>query len=180
VWFQSPDSGLAVDSLTGIVVGDSLRSTPARIVATIGTLQAIQRLDVTLRPDFIAALHDRDSLTYSLIDTTLNVTSEQTMLTTKLSHGVAPNDSAVKSYIVSFAIVSQSDPRLAELVNGAGTPAVVDTTDANGVAGRRIRLHPLYLTSPVDSIIVNATARYRGIPVSGSPIRLVLIIKPPG
>jgi hypothetical protein len=180
VWFQSPDSGVAVDSLTGIVVGDSLRSTPARIVATIGTLQAIQRLDVTLRPDFIAALHDRDSLTYSLIDTTLNVTSEQTMLTTKLSHGVAPNDSAVKSYIVSFAIVSQSDPRLAELVNGAGTPAVVDTTDANGVAGRRIRLHPLYLTSPVDSIIVNATARYRGIPVSGSPVRLVLIIKPPG
>lgn len=178
VRFLSPDSGVTVDSITGIIVGDSLRSTSVRIVATVGTLQAIQNLALTLRPDFIAALHDRDSLTYSLIDTTLNVTSEQTMLTVKLSHGVAPNDSAVKSYIVSFAIVEQSDPRLAELVNGAGKPAVVDTTDANGVAGRSIRLHPLFLTTPIDSIIVNATARYRGIPVSGSPVRLVLKIKP--
>jgi hypothetical protein len=123
-------------------------------------------------------LHDRDSLSYSAIDTTLNVTSDQTMLTVKLTHGVAPNDSAVKSYIVSFAIVEQSDPSLAELVNGAGKPSVVDTTDANGVAGRRIRLHPLFLTSEVDSIIVNATARFRGTPVSGSPVRLVLKVKP--
>src|SRR5687768_11479309 len=47
-WFQSPDSGVVVDSITGIIVGDSLRSTPARIVATVGSLQAIQKLDVTL------------------------------------------------------------------------------------------------------------------------------------
>jgi len=179
VRFQSPDSGIVVDSITGVVFGDSLRSTPARIVATVGTLQAIQRVELTLRPDSITALHDRDSLSYSLIDTTVNVTSEQTTPTIKLSHGVAPNDSAVKSYIVSFAIVQQSDPRLAELVNGAGKPSVVDTTDTNGVAGRRIRLHPLYLTSAVDSIIVNATARFRGVPVSGSPVRLVLQVKPP-
>jgi hypothetical protein len=178
VRFLSPDSGVTVDSITGIIVGDSLRSTPARIVATVGTLQAIQKVEVTLRPDFITALHDRDSLSYSAIDTTLNVTSDQTMLTVKLTHGVAPNDSAVKSYIVSFEIVEQSDPRLAELVNGAGKPSVVDTTDANGVAGRRIRLHPLFLTSEVDSIIVNATARFRGAPVSGSPVRLVLKVKP--
>jgi hypothetical protein len=178
VWFQSPDSGVVVDSVTGIIVGDSLRSTPARIVATVGTLQAVQRVDLTLRPDFITALHERDSLLYSLVDTTVNVTSEQTMLTVKLGHGVAPNDSVVKSYIVSFAIVEQSDPGLAELVNGSGKPSIVDTTDANGVAGRRIRLHPLFLTSEVDSIIVNATARFRGIPVSGSPVRLVLKVKP--
>ena len=40
VYFLSPDSGITVDSATGIVTADSLRSTPARIVATIGTLQA--------------------------------------------------------------------------------------------------------------------------------------------
>ena len=180
VRFLSPDTGVVVDSITGIVIGDSLRSTPARIVATVGTLQAIQKVDVTLRPDFITALHDRDSLSYSLLDTTVNVTSAQTTPTIKLSHGVAPNDSVVKSYIVSFAIVEQSDPRLAELVNDAGKPSVVDTTDANGVAGRRIRLHPLFLGPSVDSIIVNATARFRGTPVSGSPVRLVLKVKPIG
>ena len=175
VRFQSPDSGVVVDSITGIIFGDSLRSTPARIVATVGSLQAIQRLDLTLRPDLAAGLHDRDSLSYSLLDTTLNVSPQ---LTIKLTHGVAPDDSVVKSYIVSFAIVSQSNPQLGELINDAGKPSVVDTTDTNGVAGRSIRLHPLFITAPVDSIIVNATARYRGSEVSGSPVRLVLKVKP--
>jgi hypothetical protein len=177
VRFQSPDSGVVVDSLTGIVVADSLRSTPARIVATVGSLQAIQRVDVTLRPDLIAAEHGFDSLSYSLFDSTLNVSPQ---LTVKLTHGVTPNDSAVKSYIVSFAIVSQSNPQLGQLVNDGGNPSIVDTTDATGIAGRAIRLHPLFLTSAttVDSIIVNATAKYRGAEVSGSPVRLVLKVKP--
>ena len=177
VWFQSPDSGVAVDSITGIIVGDSLRATPVRIVATVGTLQAIQRVDLTLRPDLIVAVNGEDSLLYSLLDTTQNVSPR---LSVKLTHGVAPADSVVKSYIVSFAIVSQSNPGLGELVNDVGKPSVVDTTDATGVAGRAIRLHPVFLNSgtTVDSIIVNATARYRGIPVSGSPVRLVLKVKP--
>jgi hypothetical protein len=173
--FQSPDSGVVVDSITGIIVGDSLRSTPARIVATVGSLQAIQRVELTLRPDLVAALDGLDTLAYSLLDTTINVSSK---LTVKLSHSVAPNDSVVKSYIVSFAIVSQSNPSLGELVNDAGKPSAVDTTDTNGVAGRAIRLHPVSLTSAVDSIIVNATARYRGGQVSGSPVRLVLVVRP--
>ena len=173
VWFQSLDSGVAVDSVTGIIVGgDSLRSTPVRIVATVGTLQAIQRLDLTLRPDLLAPEHDRDSLSYLERDTT------STVLTVKLTHGTAPNDSVVKSYIVSFAIVSQSAPDLGALVNERGQPSIVDTTDASGVAGRAIRLHPLSVTSAVDSIIVNATARYRGVEVSGSPLRLVMKIQP--
>jgi hypothetical protein len=175
VWFQSPDSGIVVDSVTGIVVADSLRSTPARIVATVGTLQAVQKVDVTLRPDTLSAVNGLDSLSYSLLDSTLNVSPQ---LSVKLSHGVAPNDSAVKSYIVSFSIVSQSDPQLGQLVNDGGKPSVVDTTDANGMAGRAIRLHPLFLGSATDSIIVNATAKYRGAQVSGSPVRLVLKVKP--
>jgi hypothetical protein len=175
VRFQSPDSGVVVDSITGSIFGDSLRSTPARIVATVGSLQAIQRVDLTLRPDLIAPVHDRDSLSYSLIDTTRNVSAQ---LTVKLTHGIAPDDSVVKSYIVSFAIVSQVNPSLGELINDAGKPSLVDTTDVSGVAGRAIRLHPLFLAAPVDSIIVNATAKYRGVEVSGSPVRLVLKLKP--
>ena len=177
VFFLSPDSGITVDSATGIVVGDSLRSTPARIVATAGTLQAIQNVDVTLRPDLVQAVNSLGSLQYSPIDTTLNLSP---LLQVKLMHGVAPNDSAVKSYIVSFAIVAQSDPRLSELVNDAGKASVVDTTDASGIAGRKIRLHPVFLKSAVDSIVINATAKYRGVQVNGSPVRLVLLLKPPG
>jgi hypothetical protein len=175
VYFLSPDSGITVDSATGIVTADSLRSTPARIVATIGTLQAVQNVDVTLRPDLLEAVNALDSLHYSVVDTTLNVSP---LLQVKLTHGIAPDDSAVKSWIVSFAIVAQSDPRLGELVNDGGLSSVVDTTDASGIAGRKIRVHPLFITSSVDSIVVNATAKYRGVQVSGSPVRLVLLLKP--
>jgi hypothetical protein len=175
VFFLSPDSGVAVDSVTGIVVADSLRSTPARIVATLGTLQAAQSIDVTLRPDFLQAVNAVDSLKYSAIDTTLNVSVPMQV---RLTHGIAPNDSAVKSYIVSFAIVEQSDPGLGELVNDAGNASVVDTTGADGIAGRKIRLHPLLLTAQTDSIVINATAKYRGVQVNGSPVRLVLLLKP--
>jgi len=176
VFFLSPDSGVTVDSVTGIIVGDSLRSTPARIIATVGTLQAVQNVDVTLRPDLLQAVNALDSLQYSPIDTTLNVSPA---LQVKLTHGVAPNDSVVKSYIVSVTIVAQSDPQLGVLVNEGGKASVVDTTDASGIAGRMIRVHPLLLTSPVDSIVVNATAKYRGVQVNGSPVRLVLLLKPP-
>jgi len=175
VFFLSPDSGVTVDSVTGIVVADSLRLTPARIVATVGLLQAAQSIDVTLRPDSLQAVNALDSLKYSATDTTVNVSVPMQV---KLTHGVAPNDSAVKSYIVSFAIVEQSDPGLGELVNDAGKASVVDTTGADGIAGRKIRLHPLLLTAPTDSIVINATAKYRGVQVKGSPVRLVLLLKP--
>jgi hypothetical protein len=175
VRFQSPDSGVKVDSITGVITADSLRSTQARIYATVGSLQAVQRLDVTLRPDVMTAVNGVDSLLYSLVDTTLDVS---TQLKVKLTHGTAPNDTAVKSYIVSYAIVSQKHPQLGELINDGGRASRVDTTTADGVAGRSIRLHPVNLQVARDTILVDATARYRGAQVSGSPVRFILILKP--
>jgi hypothetical protein len=175
VRFYSADAGVSVDSISGVIRGDSLRSTPARIVAAVGSLQALQNIDVTLRPDNVVAVAGRDTLQYSHIDSTLNVSSQ---LTIKVMHGTPPADTAVRSYIVSFAVVSGGDPRLAELVNG-GRASLVDTTDASGVAGRAVRVRPVYLPAAVDSVIVNATVKYRGMPVSGSPVRLVVELKPP-
>lgn len=174
VRFYSPDPGVSIDSITGVISADSLRSTPARIVATVGELQAVRTIDVTLRPDLVVAVQARDTLLYSLVDTTINV-SEQ--LTVRVRHGTPPADSAVRSYIVSFAVVSGGNPLLAELVSG-GTASPIDTTDASGVAGRAVRIRPLYLPGAVDSVIVNATVKYRGTPVSGSPVRLVVVLQP--
>jgi hypothetical protein len=174
VRFQSPDSGVKVDSVTGFITADSLRSTQARIYATVGSLQAVQRLDVTLRPDAISAVNGVDSLLYSPAD------SVSPQLKVKLTHGTVPNDSAVKSYIVSYAIVSQKHPQLGELVNDAVHASRVDTTGTDGVAGRAIWLHSLNIQVARDTIIVDATARYRGVPVTGSPVRFILILKPRG
>jgi hypothetical protein len=87
-------------------------------------------------------------------------------------------DSAVKNYLVSFAITSTSDTTLAKLVNDAGVSSRIDTTDANGEAARKIRLNVLNLKSGNDSIIVSASVKYRGVAVKGSPVRLVMKVKP--
>lgn len=173
--FHAPDPGISIDSITGVIRGDSLRSTPARVVASVGSLQALQRLDVTLRPDAVSAVDGRDTLQYSLLDSTVNVSDA---LTVRLTHGTPPADSAVWSYVISFAVVSGGDPLAAEVVNG-GKISTIDTTDANGVAGRAIKVRPIYFTG-VDSVIVHATVKFRGTPVSGSPVRLVVVLTPPG
>ena len=174
--FRAPDPGISIDSITGVISGDSLRTTPVRVVASVGSLQALQLLDITLRPDAVFALDGRDTLQYSLLDTTVNISRP---LTVKLIHGQPPLDSAVRSYVISFAVVSGGNPLLAELVNG-GKVSTIDTTDAGGVAGRAVRIRPIHLGAPVDSVIVNATVKFRGTPISGSPVRLVLVLMPPG
>jgi len=174
ITFSSPDRGVRVDGPSGFVVADSLRTTPARIIASVGNLQSLLRLDVSLRPDTVAPSPGRDSLSYSLIDTTLNVSRS---LNVRVLHGVTA-DSAVGSYLVSFAVTSAGDGTLARLVNDAGRTSRVDTTDASGIAGRKIRLDPARLASLVDSVIVQATVKHRGAQIRGSPVRLVLRVRP--
>jgi len=173
--FQALDRGIRVDSIAGFVIGDSIRATPARIGITVDGLQATKQVDVTLRPDTVIAVNERDSLLYSLVDTTKNFSPA---LAVRVHHSLTSLDSAVKSYIVSFAIASPPDTLLAMLVNEAGKASRVDTTDASGQASRGIRLTPAHLTALTDSIIVSATVKHRGAHVRGSPVRIVLKVKP--
>lgn len=172
--FEALDRGVTIDKTTGLAIGDSLRQTPARILISIGGLQAIRTLDVTLRPDSVRAVNGRDSLQYSLTDTTKNFSP---VLSVKVSHSLVA-DSAVKAYVVGFAVISPADTLLAALVNDAGGPSRIDTTDVSGIASRRIRLNPARLVALTDSIIVNASVKYRGAHIRGSPVRLVLKVKP--
>ncbi len=175
VRFHALDRGVRVDSVTGFIIGDSVRATGARIVVSVGSLQAIQSVLVTLRPDTVFGVNSRDSLAYSLLDSTKNVSNA---LSARVLHSLTSADSAVNAYVVSFAIVSPTDTLLAKLVNDAGLPSRRDTTDETGTVSRKIRLNPIRLTALTDSIIVNATVKYRGSPVRGSPVRLVLKVKP--
>ena len=172
--FAALDRGVTIDKVTGFAIGDSLRQTPARILISLGSLQAIRTLDVTLRPDTVRAVNGRDSLQYSLTDTTKNFSPA---LSLKVLHSLVA-DSVVKSYVVGFAVVSPADTLLARLVNDAGGPSRTDTTDAGGIASRRIRLNPARLVALTDSIIVNASVKYRGAHIRGSPVRMVLKVKP--
>ncbi len=170
--FLSFSRGIKVDSLTGIVTGDSAR-TGAQIIAAVGSIQSFITIGVALKPDTMIASNARDSLGYSLTDTTLNTSPA---LGVKLLHG-KETDSAVVGYRVSFRIVSPTGT-LAQLVNDRGVAGTTaDTTDASGIASRRIKLNVAQLTSATDSVVVMASASYRGAAVRGSPVRLVLKYK---
>jgi len=175
VVFLALDRGIHVDSTTGIVTGDSVR-TGARISARVGGLSVSTSIAVTLRPDSIAPLNVSDSLLYSLLDT-LNVSDP---IGVKVFNTTAKIDTAqpVGSYLVSF-LVDPADSIVGRLVADAGARASsLDTTDASGNASRRVRIDVTKLRGQMDSIIVHAFVRYRGAIVGGSPVRLVLKLKP--
>lgn len=169
------DRGLTVDSSTGRVIGDSVRATPARVLVTVAGLQALLPIPVVFKPDTVVISHGRDSLSYSVIDSSVNVSPA---LSVTVRHTLTRSDSLVRSYLVTFAITNQTDTLAAQLVNDAGAPSARDTTDASGVASRRIRIRPTRLKSVTDSVLVSASVRYRGAHVRGSPALLVLRVKP--
>ena len=175
VRFRALDARVRIDSVTGILIGDSASTTPSRILATFEDFNSSFSIPVSLRPDTVVGANDRDSLGYSLTDTAANVS---TALGVRVLHGLTTTDSAVASYRVTFDLVPESDSLLARLVREDGNRARVDTTDASGVANRRLKIDVSQITTAVDSVIVMANVKYRGQHVRGSPMRLVLKLKP--
>jgi len=171
------DSGAKVDPATGIVVADTARATPVRIVAEAGGLQTMpDTIYVVPEPDSVVAVNPADTLAYSLSDSTVNVSKP---LTVKVMHrnGIAAA-APVRAWLVSYSIVSPSDTLVAQLVGDNGRSARVDTTAADGTAGLRVRIRPGRLSAANDSVIVNAMVRILGVPITGAPLRFVLQVKP--
>lgn len=175
VRFRALDSRIRVDSITGVVVGDSASANASRVLATIGSFSGFIPVPVTFRPDTVVGSVLRDTLDYSLTDTTANVSGG---LGVRVLHGPAAGDTSVRSLRVTFAVLSPSDTAFARLVDDFGRRSPADTTDAGGIAQRRVRIDVLRLTAPVDSVVVSATVRYRGQHVKGSPVRMVLHLQP--
>lgn len=173
--FRALDGKIRIDSLTGIVVGDSTGATSSRILATLDDFTALITIPVVLRPDTVVESNARDTLSYSLTDTVANVSSA---IGVRVMHGPATSDSAVRAFRVTFDLLSPADTALARLVDDTGRRSLADTTDVSGFAGRRVRVNVLRLTAAVDSVIVRANVKYRGQHVRGSPMRLVLKLKP--
>ena len=173
--FRALDARVRVDSVTGVIIGDTVSTTASRILATFQGFTAFLSVPVTLRPDTIVAANDRDSLSYSLTDTTVNVSNP---LGVRVLHGLATADSSVQFYRVAFEVVSPADTALARLVNDSRVRSSVDTTSNDGIASRRLRIDVSRLTAAQDSVVVRAHVRYRGQHVRGSPMRLVLKLRP--
>ncbi len=176
VRFAVLESAVTVDSVTGVVVAGPGGDTAVRIVAFIGALQSAPvRLSVVQRPDSVAPAGTIDTLRYSVIDTTLNLSGE---LAVRVVHRTASGVVPVRDWIVTFTLETPSDSARARVVADNNRSSGLDTTSADGVASRKVRLLPAGLTSARDSVVMLARVRYRGAHVAGSPLRLVLPVQP--
>jgi hypothetical protein len=96
----------------------------------------------------------------------------------------------VNGWLVSFRLVKPANPtndttKAVFLVDEQLRASVVDTTTAEGNAARRVRVRPVGFpvaqgnARVTDTVIVEATARYRGQLVRGAPVRvLVPVVRP--
>jgi hypothetical protein len=133
-----------------------------------------QPLFIVPAPDSLHTTAGQDTLEYSLVDTTVNVSAQ--LAVQLLSGGATPVP--VRGWIVSFEITYAS-PDLAMIIGDGSAESRIDTTSADGTASRRVRVDPDALTATSDSVVMMATARYRGAHVRGSPARLVVHLRPP-
>lgn len=175
--FRAGDPGIAVDSVRGFVVADTARSTPVRIFGVVGGLQTIaDTLYIVPRPDTAYAVSAIDSVVYVIADTTKNYSGT---LTLQLFNKAGATPLPVRSYLVSYAITYPADTSLAQLYQrDLVRRSSIDTTASDGTSGRRVRVQPLKLANPNDSVVVLASVRYRGTLVKGSPVRFVVTVKP--
>ena len=174
--YAALETVVTVDSVTGIVIAGAGTDTTARLVAYVGSLQAAPlRLSVVPRPDSVEPSGTIDTLRYSVIDTTQNLSGD---LAVRVVHRGLTDDEPVRDWVVTFALADAADSVRARVVADNRRPSAADTTSNLGIAGRKVRLLPAGLTSPRDSIVVLARVRYRGMHVAGSPLRLVLPVVP--
>jgi len=186
------DSALVVDPVTGHIFATKTPSGAARIAARVGNaLQVLRTIAVTIRPDSM----DREgqpeivALTTTLPDNSPAAATANTSValgvvvrhvepaTEEEEEEVRPVGNWIVQYTLIMPANSTNDSTQAVfLVNPNGRASSVDTTDAQGVASRRVRVRAAQFPtgSLPDSVVVDAIARYRGTLLNGAPVRMVV------
>lgn len=162
----------------------------AHLVGQIGTLQtAAQTIYVTVRPDTLE--RSNTSAALDSIRTSVGTDSAGSIATVTLStvvHGVGAR--AVPGVFVRYTLVtplaSSKASALAAYLRddankvfpaGQSTP---DTGDASGVTSRTLVVNSRFisdegiLSGTIDTLVVNATATYKGVPLANSPLRILV------
>lgn len=193
--FLPLDTSIRIDS-NGYLTARS-RDTSAsatnivRVIADAGgTLQTPpQALVVTVRPDQLVSHGGAVPALAYIADaagTVADTGNRSAELQVRLRHlytpgeaGAVARDTIVRTFVVRFEIISSAGAIAdsALLVSDLGNPTRSDTTNASGVASRRIRLYPKTTATANDSVVVLARVAYRGANIPGSPLRIVLPLR---
>lgn len=194
---QAPITFIVADTGTGLTIDsegrvyadptltpDTLPHGPVRIVAQVGQLQSIARtVFITSRPDSLAPVTPAVDTMTQPSGTTAVFTSD-TLAVRVLTLGAEGVSDSVGYWLVRFELTDAGlaavDTAYARLVASGDVRSETDTTGVLGVAARRVRInisgYPAGQES--DTLLIRASALYRGQPVAGSPVQFTLIVRP--
>jgi hypothetical protein len=182
---------LSFDTLLTVTPGGSVtakgyRDTPAKIYATAGSLQSNPlNLTITRRPDTLSvttyALHGAAGFAAESIGVLLQgfdtTTTRQPVnawiIGWRLEHAgqtIPPTDTSL-AWLTSPELFNST------ALNTVFKPFAYDTTTADGRSLRVLLIKTAGLAKPLDSIVVFASARYRGAQVKDSPVRVVVRVQ---
>lgn len=173
------DPAAAVDPASGHAFG--LAPGNLRVIAAVGGLQStVLSIPVVPRPTLLEPISElQDTIQY------LEFRDHQKELQVRLLADTGDVPLApVREYLVDFRIVEPeglpaNDSTVVYLVNEQQRPSTRDTTSAEGLAARRVRMAPQVQRPPPDSVVVEVQVRaLDGTPIAGSPIRFVLEVVP--
>ena len=159
---------------SGTLVGDRLGS--IRVIGQIGNLQTpLTPIYITLAPASIAPVPVKDTLTAPLGSD--SASSVGTKPVSAIVHAVG--DTGVQGVYVHFAITrtlasSSKDPAVYIVDASSNKPSSTDTTDGSGNANRkklivltrRLADPGIVCGQKADSVIVEASATYKGAPIA--------------
>jgi hypothetical protein len=162
-----------------LVADDTASGSVGIIASTEGVQSVVRQIQIVAAPRSLVANGVITPLRWVVPDNPSSNTSQP--LGVRVTAGP---DTGVPSWIVTFELVADgrvippTDTTQIFLVGDNGRPSYVDTTDASGSVSRRVRLRIAPGLVAPDSAVVTIRASYKGQPLTGSPVRLVLPISP--
>ena len=179
VEFLVARTGVRILAGNRLVADDTTTGTVGILASTPGIQSVVREIEVVPAPVSMVAGGAVVPLRWVVPDDP-NTNRSQSLSVRVL----AGADSGVRSWIVTFQLeaggrlIAANDTSQIFLVGDNGRPSYADTTDESGTASRRVRLRIAPGMVPPDSAVVTIRASYKGQPLPGSPVRLVLPIGP--
>ena len=170
---------------THLLIGDKLGN-----VTVLGQASGVQTITVnvpvTVRPTTLLSGPKPDTLAAPLGPDSASSVGHSALSTIVKGLGDTTVQGIIVRYRITRTLNSSSSTTPAVYISDAtGKPMNADTTDAQGVANKRqvtvlTRLltdQALISGTKIDSVVVEATASYKAVPLTGSPLSLVVPVK---
>ena len=177
--FLIQDGAVRVVGGNRLVADDTATGKAGLIASTTGVQSVIQQIEIVAAPDSMAVDGTVVPLDW--------VVPDDPQLNASKPIGariLSAANAGVQAWIVRFQleaggrIIPETDTAQVFLIGDTGRPSYADTTDASGKVSRRVRLRVVPGLVPPDSAVITISASYRGAPLAGSPLRLVLPLRP--